>query len=314
MTRFLMVGAGALGGYFGGRLLQAGEDVTFLVRARRAQQLRQTGLVIRSAFGDATIEHPPLVRSEDIDGHYDVVIVGCKAYDLPATIESFAPAVGPGTVIIPVLNGLRHLDELGRRFGADRVLGGLCMISAVLDDAGRVIHLNDLHALNFGETGGGRSARVDAIGQAFARANFQHHVSEDILQAMWEKWVFIASLAGMTCLMRASVGDIVQAGGKDIAARLVDECAAIAAHQGHAPSSAALARNKAALASAGSTLTASMLKDMERGLRIEADQIISDLLRRAPESASFDTLRTVQAHLLAYEARRARESKEGAGQ
>lgn len=312
MPRFLMVGAGALGGYFGARLLQAGEDVTFLVRARRAQQLRQGGLMVRSTFGDALIENPPLVLSEDIASHYDVVVVGCKAYDLPSTMDSFAPAVGPDTAIIPVLNGMRHLDELGRRFGAPRVLGGLCMISAVLDDAGRVVHLNDLHALNFGELGGGRSARVDAIGAAFGRANFQHQVSEDILQAMWEKWVFIASLAGITCLMRASVGDIVQAGGKDIAAALVDECAAIAAHHGHAPSGQALARNKAALASAGSVLTASMLKDMERGLRIEADQIISDLLRRAPAQGTFTVLRTVQAHLLAYEARRAREAKSGA--
>ncbi|HYP84700.1 2-dehydropantoate 2-reductase [Variovorax sp.] len=308
--RMLMVGAGALGGYFGARLLQAGEDLTFLVRPRRAQQLRQTGLVVRSTFGDAELPNPPLVLSEQIAAPYDVVIVGCKAYDLGPTMDSFAAGVGPDTAILPVLNGMRHLDELGRRFGDERVLGGLCMISAVLDDAGRVQHLNDLHAISFGELAGGRSPRVDAIGQAFGRARFQHTASEDILQAMWEKWVFIASLAGITCLMRGTVGDMVQAGGKEIAAALVDECAAIAAHNGHAPGASALARNKAALASAGSPMTASMLKDMERGLRIEADQIITDLLRRAPGNGkAFPVLRVVQAHLLAYEARRAREAR-----
>jgi len=310
MLRFLIVGAGALGGYFGARLLEAGEDVSFLVRARRAQQLRQTGLVVRSPCGDAEIAQPPLVLSEQIASPFDVVIVSCKAYDLGPTMESFAAAVGPRTLILPVLNGMRHLDELGRRFGGERVLGGLCMISAVLDDAGRVLHLNELHSIVLGELAGARSSRVDAIGEAFGRARFQHQVSEDILQAMWEKWVFIASLAGITCLMRASVGDIVQAGGKAIAAALVDECAAIAAHNGHAPSASALARNKAALASAGSAMTASMLKDMERGQRIEADQIISDLLRRAPGDAdAFPVLRAVQTHLLAYEARRAREAR-----
>jgi 2-dehydropantoate 2-reductase len=306
--RILVVGAGALGGYFGGRLLHAGADLTFLVRARRAAQLAQTGLAIKSPFGDLQLDAPPVVLSQDLKAHYDLIIVGCKAYDLASTMESFAAAVGPGSAILPVLNGMRHLDALAERFGRERVLGGLCLISAVLDDTGRVLHVNDLHGLAFGELDGGRSARVDAIAQAFANANFQSTLSENVLQAMWEKWVFIASAAGMTCLMRASVGDIVQSGGTGLTGALVDECAAIAAHCGFAPSAESIRRNKAALSQAGSPITASMLKDIERGARIEADQIVSDLLRRAPDAGrAAPLLRVVQAHLLAYEARRVRE-------
>ena len=150
--RFLVVGAGALGGYFGGRLLEAGEDVTFLLRPRRAAQLAKTGLVMRSPRGDLTLPSPPSVQAERVDGHYDVVIVGCKAYDLAETMNSFAPAVGPNTAILPLLNGMRHLDELAERFGREHVLGGLCMISAVLDDAGSVLHLNDVHGLDLWRT------------------------------------------------------------------------------------------------------------------------------------------------------------------
>ena len=307
--RILVVGAGALGGYFGGRLLQAGADLTFLVRPRRAAQLAETGLVIRSPFGNLDLPAPPVVLSEDLRLPFDLVIVGCKAYDLAATMESFAAAVGPDTAILPVLNGMRHLDALSERFGRERVLGGLCIISAVLDDAGRVLHVNDLHALSFGELDGGRSPRVDAIEAQFAKAAFASSLSTRVLQAMWEKWVFIASAAGMTCLLRASVGDIVQSGGTPLTHALVDECAAIAAHCGFAPSAESIQRNKAALSQAGSPMTASMLKDMERGARIEADQIVSDLLRRAPdEGRGAPLLRVVQAHLLAYEARRARET------
>lgn len=307
--RILIVGAGALGGYFGGRLLAAGQDVTFLLRPRRTAQLAKTGLVIRSPKGDLTLAAPPSVQAGGIGGPYDVVVVGCKAYDLAETMESFAPAVGPETAILPLLNGMRHLDELGRRFGADRVLGGLCMISASLDEEGRVLHHNDLHGLSYGEFSGARSARVQALQAAFAGANFEARASDDILQDMWEKWMFIASAASMTCLMRATVGDIVQSGGTDVADAVVDECAAILAHNGFAVRPESLARAHAMLAVRGSTMTASMFKDIERGAAIEGDHIVGDLLRRSADGGKrMSPLRIVQSHLLAYEARRARES------
>jgi 2-dehydropantoate 2-reductase len=309
--RFLVVGAGALGGYFGGRLLEAGRDVTFLLRPRRAAQIEKTGLVIRSGMGNLHLPNPPHVDASRIDAPYDVVIVGCKAYDLAETMESFAPAVGPDTVILPLLNGMRHIDELAARFGDSKVLGGLCMISATLDDEGTVLHLADLHVLAFGERGGTASARVDAIAAQFAGAKFDARATPDILQEMWEKWIFIATVASLTGSMRAAIGDIVSAGGQDVALALFEECSAIAAHNGFAPRAGAIERGTTMVTTAGSPITASMYKDIARGAAIEADHIVGDLLGRAAKGSGAakpapTALRTAYVHLKTYEAQRAR--------
>src|SRR6516225_3775086 len=231
--RFLVVGAGATGGYFGGRLLEAGGDVTFLVRPGRAERLAATGLTIASPAGDITLRSPPTVLAAELRAPFDVVILSCKAYDLDGAIESFAPAVGPDTAVVPLLNGMRHLDALNARFGADRVLGGSCFISAKLDEGGQISHVSDIQRLAFGERAGGRSPRVAALAAAMAGVKFEAVASEQILQVMWEKWVFLAPLAGITCLTRAAVGDIVAAGGADLAAALLEECRAIAAEAGY---------------------------------------------------------------------------------
>jgi 2-dehydropantoate 2-reductase len=307
--RFLIVGAGALGGYYGARLIEAGEDVTFLLRPRRIAQLAETGLVVKSRFGDLALPAPQHVQAGAIAAPYDVVIVGSKAYDLASTMEGLAPAVGPETAILPLLNGMQHLEALSERFGAARVLGGLCMISATLDDAGRVLHLNDLHELHFGERDGSSSPRVQAIADAFVRTKFASRASTQIVQDMWEKWIFIASIAGSTCLMRAAVGDIVAAGAADLALGLYDECAAIAAANGHGPRQPARDRGHAALTAAGAPTMASMLRDIERGAPTEGDHILGDLLRRGTDAASGRSLlRIAHAHVQAYEARRAREA------
>ena len=305
--RYLVVGAGALGGYFGGRLLEAGHDVTFLLRPARARALQATGLVVKSRFGDLSLPAPPFVLADGIASTFDVIIVGCKAYDLAETMASCAPAVGPDTAILPLLNGMRHLDELSARFGKERVLGGLCLISATLDAAGAVQHLNDLHGLVYGELDGTASARVDAIQRDFATARFDGRASTEILLEMWEKWVFIASAAGITCLMRATVGDIVAAGGAGLATTLLDECRAIAAANGFAPRPPSLERARAMMTTAGSPISASMLKDIERGAAVEADHVLGDLIGRARSPVPpLSMLRIAYAHLKAYEAKRAR--------
>jgi 2-dehydropantoate 2-reductase len=305
--RYLVVGAGALGGYFGGRLIEAGHDVTFLLRPGRAKALQSTGLVVKSRFGDLSLPAPPFVLADGIASTYDVVVVGCKAYDLADTTSSFAPAVGPETAILPLLNGMRHLDDLSARFGRERVLGGLCLISATLDAAGTIQHLNDLHGLVFGELDGTMSARVEAIQRDFATAKFDGRSTAQILLEMWEKWMFIASAAGITCLMRSTVGDIVAGGGAPFALALIDECSAIAAANGFEPRPASLERARGALTAAGSPISASMLKDIERGGPVEADHVLGDLIahdKREPSGVSL--LRVAYAHLKAYEARRAR--------
>ena len=305
--KILVVGAGALGGYFGARLLDAGRDVTFLVRAGRAAQLQQHGLQIKSPRGDLTLAAPPHLLSEQIAQHYDVVIVGCKAYDLDATMDSFAAAVGPQTSILPMLNGMAHTDRLAARFGRERVLGGLCLISATLDPQGTVLHLNDTHGLVFGELDGGASARVAAIAAAMSGANFDARASEQMRLEMWEKWIFITALAGATCLLRGTVGDIVASGNAALPQALLDECAAVATGNGNAPRPASLERSLSMLTAAGSPISASMLKDLERGGAIEADHILGDMLASAGTQAA-PTLKLAYAHLQTYQARRAREA------
>jgi len=306
-VRILVVGAGAIGGYFGGRLLEAGRDVTFLVRPARAEALRRTGLVIRSPLGDCSIPSPPLVVASDLRGPFDLILLSCKAYDLESAITSLAPAVGSGTAILPLLNGMGHLDRLAERFGREAVLGGQCVISADLDSAGTIVHLNDLHLLSFGELAGGVSSRVRTIAAAMAGARFEGRASENIVQEMWEKWIFIAAFAGITCLMRAPIGDIVSAGGADLASTLLDECTAIALAAGQGPRTDFLSRAKGMLTAEGSPIAASMLRDIERGAPIEAAQILGDLLARRPPVAGPDRslLRIAATHLRAYEARRA---------
>jgi 2-dehydropantoate 2-reductase len=306
--RILVVGAGSIGGYFGGRLLEARREVTFLVRPRRAAQLASTGLVIRSPRGDFQLSAPPTIAAEDLRDPFDLILLSCKAYDLKGAMDSCAPAVGPATAILPVLNGMAHLDLLEARFGAARILGGLCLISTALDPEGRILHLNDADVLSFGERDGSRTARLATIEAVLAGARFQARASNSILQEMWEKWVFIAAAAGITCLMRAAIGDIVVAGAAEFAMLLLTECAAIATGQGFAPSAASLQASQKTLTASGSAITASMLRDIERGAPIEAEQIVGDLLRRGGKSARDQPiLRIAYAHLRAYEARRARD-------
>jgi 2-dehydropantoate 2-reductase len=306
--RILIVGAGALGGYFGARLMQTDRDVTFLVRPRRAAQLAKTGLVVRSKLGDAHFPSPRVVLAEQVADPYDLILVGCKAYDLAPTMDAFAPAVGAQTAILPFLNGMKHIDALATRFGKAHVLGGLAFISATLDDEGIVHHLNEAHTLTYGELDGADSPRMAAIAAAFAGANFDARTTHTIVHELLEKWVLIASLAGTTCLMRALVGDVERAGAADIALGIFAECSAIATAQGHAPRAGAIERGRAMVSTPGSTLTASMMKDMERGAPIEGEQIIGDLLARG-RAAGVETplLRVVHAHLRAYEVRRERE-------
>ena len=309
--RILTVGAGAVGGYFGGRLLEAGRDVTFLVRPGRAAELVRDGLVIKSPYGDVTLPEPATVLAADLNETFDVVILSSKAYDLAGAIDSLAPAVGPETMILPLLNGMKHLDVLTERFGRERVLGGECRIAATLNEKREVAHLNKVHALSFGELEGGISKRVRALAAVMTGAGFDAQPSDMILQEMWEKWVFLATLAGATCLMRGSVGDILVApGGDDFMLALLEECRAIAETEGFAPRPAFLAWSRPLLTTPGSTFAASMLRDVESSSRSEADHVLGDLLRRRsaadPEQGGMSLLEIAYIHLKTYEGRRAR--------
>jgi len=304
--RILVVGAGAIGGYFGGRLLQASRDVTFLVRPRRAAELADAGLVIRSPHGDVTLKNPPTVQADRLAEKFDVVLLSCKAFDLEDAIKSFAPAVGPQTAIIPMLNGMRHLDVLDAKFGRDRVLGGLCAIAVTLNDKREVVQLQPMQSLTFGERDGNMPDRVRTIAEAFASGNFGSVASDTIVQDMWEKWVFLASVAASTCLMRTSIGNILASpGGKDFILGMLDECSAIATAQGYAPRAPFLERTRGMLTAEGSQMTASMFRDIKAGGQVEADHVIGDLIARGDAAkVPVPKLRIAYTHLKAYEKQR----------
>lgn len=310
--RILVVGAGATGGYFGARLAEAGRDVTFLVRPARAEKLAAQGLRVRSPVGDLTIDAPQTVTADRLAGAgpFDLVLLSSKAYDLDAAIADVAPAVGAGTAVLPILNGMRHLDMLDAAFGAERVLGGSCGIVATLTKDGEIRQMTDLHTLTYGERDGARSERFGRIEAQMEGVRFQARGSDRILLEMWEKWVFLATLAGATTLMRAAIGDIVAApGGRAFIEGLHDECQRVAEAHGNGAREKVTAGARKMLTSEGSAMTASMLRDIEGGARIEADHIVGDLIARG-QAKGVETpgLARVLTHLKAYENRRAREA------
>lgn len=315
--RFLILGAGGLGGYFGGRLAQAGQDVSFLVRERRARQLARDGLKIVSPFhGDMALASPNCLSREQLAeltspaSHFDVVILGCKAYDLDDAMEAIAPAVGAHTTIVPLLNGIAHLERIAARFGRQKLLGAYCMISAAMDRHGQIQHYNDMHKLAFGELDGQPSARVDALTAAFSEARCEGVASTRIVAEMWQKWMLIASAASITCLMRAPLGVVMRAGGSQFASGILDECLAIAGQNGfHLPHDA-VAYLRGILLDADSPVTASMYKDMEAGTQIEAEHLIGDLLQRRKESRGDSALLDMAwLHFNTYQIRRSSQAK-----
>lgn len=310
--RVLVVGAGATGGYFGARLAEAGRDVTFLVRPARAEKLAADGLQLRSPVGDYRIDAPQTVTATDLSKvePFDLVLLSCKAYDLDTAIDDVAPAVGSGTAVLPILNGMRHLDALDARFGADRVLGGSCSIVATLTKDGEIRQMSELHVFTYGERDGTHSDRVAAIEALMQGVKFQARASDKILLEMWEKWVFLATLAGSTTLMRATIGDIVaSAGGSAFIEALIEECRVVAEASGNAPRDKVFAGARKTLTAERSAMTASMLRDIENDARIEADHIVGDLIARgeanAPDSP-LPLLSLVYTHLQAYQRRRER--------
>ena len=307
--RILMVGAGAIGGYFGGRLLDAGRDVTFLVREGRAQELERDGLIVRSPLGNIEYPSPPQVMAAMLDTPFDLIILSCKAYDLDSAMESFAPAVGPETLILPLLNGMAHLDRLAERFSPANVLGGQCLISLDRDASGAILHLNDTNQLSFGERDGGLTPRIHKVAEVLGNAGFDALPSDQITQEMWEKWCFIATGAGVTGSMRASIGDVVASGGEGLILKLLDECAQVAGHAGYPLRSEVRQRFETMLTAPGSKMTASMLRDIERGAPIEVQHVFGEMIARRPGAdssaqASLSALDYVYLHLRTYEARR----------
>lgn len=303
--KLLVLGAGGIGGYFGGRLAEAGVDTTFLVRPKRREQIAKDGLVIESPNGNARIA-AKTVLAEELKPGYDLVLFTCKAYDLDSALDAIAPAMASGCAVLPMLNGLAHLDRLDERFGAATVMGGTCQINVGLAPDGTVKHWEPLNRFLFGERDRSKSARARALADALAKTTIDWTWSEDILQDMWEKVTFLAALAATTCLFRGNIAEIMAApDGKAIAMRCFEANAAIARAEGHPPGAKILQWAAERLTRPGPQ-SASMLRDMEAGKPVEADHIVGHMLSLARKHGVDDTvLQMAYTHLKTYEARRA---------
>ena len=311
--KILILGAGGVGGYFGGRLIEAGADVTFQVRPARARLLAEKGLVIKSSQGDASLKVKTIEAAEG-SGPFDLVLLSCKAYDLGTAVDAVAPHIASGAILLPLLNGMRHHDDLRARFGPEPLIAGIAQIKTTLSPAGEILHKSDFARIVFGSLADyPPTPRAQAVLSDFAgvsgSANFSSRLMDPVDQALWEKWMMIGTLAGITCLMRGATGDVMAAKeGRELTEELLQEAIAVATEHGYPPSPEWLVGARKLLMAHGSTFMASMLRDIEKGNAIEADHIIGDMYRRAHELGhDANVLRMVYCHLQTYEARRGRK-------
>ncbi len=303
--RTLIVGAGATGGYYGGRMAQAGRNVTFLVRGARLRQLQERGLEIVSPQGDATIR-PKLVEASGLVAAepFDVVLVSTKAYALEAAIADFSPAVGPATVVLPVLNGMRHVDTLVERFGRERVMPGSVRIVSDVDPEGRVHQLTELDEFVFGELAGGRSERGERLLQEFTVPGYEVKLSSDIIGSLWRKWWILATMGSVCVVSGGTVGELAAVPhGADVARAILAEAMGVATANGYPPDAGFAAQQADRMTEAGSTLTSSMYRDMLKGAPVEADHILGDLILRAKD-VPVPLLTAAYVRLKVYEGKR----------
>jgi 2-dehydropantoate 2-reductase len=288
------------------RLAEGGADIEFLVRGNRLKQLRTDGLRIESGYGNCALP-VKAVTGEEAAGPYDIVLLTCKAYGLVEAIAAIAPFVSAQTAVLPLLNGISHINLLNEHFGREHVLGGVAKIAATLTADGVIKHLNDWRFITFGEQNGEMSARVLGLKAAFDMTSVVAKSVPDIMQTMWEKVVHLSTVAGMTCSMRASVGDIARTrGGTELMIEFLERNAEIARCEGYAPPEAFLAEYRQLFRDRNSTYTASMLRDIERNGPVEAEHILGFMLDKALQHGIDASLhRTVYLHLQAYEQRRA---------
>lgn len=303
--KILVLGAGGIGGMVGGRLAQQGADVTFLVREKRQRVLEAEGLHVESPYGNF---HVPVATklSDQVQGGYDLVLLACKAYDLDSAIETIRPAMSGATCVLPLLNGIGHIKRLNDVFGAEHVLGGSIKMQVTLSPDGVVRQLSDWQTITFGEQDGCMSARVLGFHAVLAQTGIESRPSENILRDMWMKMVHLATVAGLTCLMRANIGEIARTpDGIALAHQFLHLNADIAAQAGHPPDAAFLQTYLDLLSQTDSAYEASMLRDLEKGGRIESEQILGFMLEACRKSGLNDSLHAAAyTHAKAFEQRR----------
>ncbi|MBE3000437.1 ketopantoate reductase family protein [Nocardiopsis sp. HNM0947] len=304
--RILVVGAGAVGGYFGARLVQAGRDVDFLVRPARAEALRERGLVLRDPDGAEETVHVDTVTADRVGPDYDLVIVAVKSYAFDPALEDLAPAVGPKTVVLPFLNGMSHIDTLVDRFGAERVYGGVAMVMTRLGENGEIVQIGPLAELIHGPVAPDPVVAPEQVREALDTGRFDSRPTDRAVQELWDKWVLLASLGACTCLMRGTIGEINRApGGAAFTRAVLAESCAIAAASGYPIAEETRARTEKIVGSTRAPTTTSMYWDLTHGNPVEDEHIVGDLVRRGGElGVPTPLLEVARTHLAVYSAQR----------
>lgn len=302
LMKFLVVGAGAVGGYFGGRLLEKGADVTFLVREGRRRNLQEKGLVIHSDYGNTTLSPKTIIAGEEVE-LYDVILLSTKAYHLDNAIDDIRPYVGKNTMVIPLLNGMAHYNKLDEQFGREKVIGGLCYIEATLDSEGAVIQKGPLHMLVYGERSGQESERIIKLADALKGTKADFQLSSTIIEDLWHKYLFIATMSGITTLMRAPIGPICKhPSGMETIKQLTKEIIDVMNGAGAPISNELETIQMEKIAHLAPEMKSSMQRDMEKGLPVEADHLHGYLLEIAKTAdLPVPVLESVYANLKIYE-------------
>ena len=281
--RVLILGAGAVGGYFGGRMVEAGMDVTFLIREKKRRKLEKTGLVIKSPKGDLSIK-PNLVTIDKVGSDFDVILFTNKAYDLDEILQLPIP-VKDRALIIPLLNGYAHMEQLRKKFPNARLFGGIAHIFSTLTKEGEIHHFNDIHSLTFGHLNKADETDGRRFFDACSSANFSIKYSDDIIVDLWHKWVLITTVAGATTLFNATIGEIASTEhGIAFITDLHDECVNIAKSEKIKVNDDDLAQQRRFLSDKKSTWSSSMRRDMVNKSKIECAHIFLELINIADKN------------------------------
>ncbi len=294
--KVLIIGAGAVGGYFGGRMAETGIDVTFLVRQKRKELLEKNGLIIKSPRGNFST-NPKLVVSEKLEHVFDVILFTNKAYDLDAVLQIDLP-VNEDTIIIPLLNGYVHLKKLKAKFPNAKLFGGIAHIFSTLSGEGEIHHFNDIHSLTFGHLSDADEKQGRKFFEACSSVNFSLKYSSNIVVDLWHKWILITTVAGATTLFDANIGEIASTEhGRSFIIDLHDECINIAKSEKVELNEKDLEEQKIFLVDKSSTWNSSMRRDMLNHAKIENEHIFLELIKIADQNKiSCPSLKTVMVN------------------
>ena len=305
--RIAVVGVGGVGGYFGGRLAQAGEDVSFIARGEHLRAIQESGLRVESADGDFLIQPARATDDTTTVGPVDAVVLAVKGWQVPDAIATIRPLMGAGTFIMPLLNGIDAPNQLAAAFGRRRVAPGLCNLFGAVEAPGQIRNMMARPRIVVGEFDGSGSERLERLCQAFARVGVRAAVADDIWAALWEKLLLVAPFAGVGAVTRAPVGVMrTLAETRAMLEGAMTEIYELARARGVAMAADAIATAFAFVDGSPEQATASMQRDIIAGRPSELESQVGVVVRLARETAMNVPIHTALYASLLPQERRAR--------